>query len=275
MMEAKYKILVLVDLSETSHETLKNALNLAKVIGGSLEVFHVKSLTNIVKNENQISAMRSLDEEKNLSKRKLQNLVNIFSKEESIPLTFDFAFGNVKNEIEHHIEKIKPDIIVLGKRRQKVFNFLGEDVTQFLLNKFFGIILIAGEGKNLQSIDGISIGFYSDTLGDYNVEITKDLSKKAISPIKFFKVRKRSSVHATNEAVNRLKSTYNGKNVVEYEFEESSDALINFVSKNKIGLLCMGRGGKKKDWTDKFIGEIIGTNRENSKLKAPLLIYGR
>ncbi|VAW20440.1 hypothetical protein MNBD_BACTEROID04-1525, partial [hydrothermal vent metagenome] len=114
-----------------------------------------------------------------------------------------------------------------------------------------------------------------NTLDDYNIEITKDLSRKALSPIKFFKVRKRSTLHTTNEVVKRLKSTYNGKNVVEYEFEESSDALINFVSKNKIGLLCMGRGGKKKGWTDKFISEIIGTNNEISKLKAPLLIYGR
>lgn len=275
MMEAKYKLLVLIDLSKTSYVTLKNAVNLAKVIGGSVEVFHVKSLTNIVKNENQISAMRSLDEEKNISKRKLQNLVNLVSKEESIPLIFDFTFGNVKNEIEHHIDKVKPDIIVLGKRKQKVFNFLGEDVTQFLLNKFFGVILIAGEGKNLQLGGDISIGFYSNTLDDYNIEITKDLSKKATSPIKFFKVRKRSTAYTTNEVVKRLKSTYNGKNVVEYEFEESSDALINFVSKNKIGLLCMGRGGKKKGWTDKFMGEIIGTNKEISKLKAPLLIYGR
>jgi len=275
MMEAKYKLLVLIDLSKTSYITLKNAVNLAKVIGGSVEVFHVKSLTNIVKNENQISAMRSLDEEYNVSKKKLQSLINLILKEEDISIKFDFSFGNVKNEITHHIEKVKPDIIVLGKRKQKVFNFLGEDITQFLLNKFFGIILIAGEDKNLKSDGGISIGFYSDTLNDYNMEITKDLSKKAASPIKFFKVRKRSTVYTTNEVVKRLKSTYNGKNVVEYEFEESSEALINFVSKNKIGLLCMGRGSKKKGWTDKFIGEIIGTNKEISKLKAPLLIYGR
>ncbi|WP_457618304.1 universal stress protein [Lutibacter sp.] len=275
MTETKYKLLVLIDLSKTSYVTLKNAVNLAKVIGGSVELFHVKSLTNIVKNENQISAMRSLDEEYNVSKKKLQSLINLILKEDNISIKFDFSFGNVKNEIKHHIEKVKPDIIVLGKRKQKVFNFLGEDITQFLLNKYFGVILIAGEDKNLKSDGGISIGFYSDTLNDYNMEITKDLSKKAASPIKFFKVRKRFTVCTTNEVVTRLKSTYNGKNVVEYEFEESTEALVNFVSKNKIGLLCLGRGRNKKSWIDKFIGEISGVNKEIGKLKAPLLIYGR
>ncbi len=274
-MATKYKLLVLIDLFKTAHSVVKSAVNLAKAVNANIEVFYAKQLTTIVKNENQISAMRSLNEEQNITKKKLQNLVNTISKEENIPITFDFVFGNIKNEIIRQIETMKPDIIVLGKRKQPVFNFLRNDTTQFLLNTYFGNILIVDEDNELNSNSNISIGFYTDTLDDCNIEITKDLSKKASSSIKFFKVRKNATVQLSNDISAQLKTTHADKNIVEYEFEESTGALINFVSKNNIELLCVGREWKKKGWIESFVREEANMNKEIHKLKVPLFIYGK
>lgn len=271
----KLKLLVLLDLSRESYMVLRNAVNLAKTINGSIEIFYVKSPRDVVKCDNQLSAMSDIDEESYVIKKKLKNLANLFSQEENISIIFDFAFGNVKNEIVNRLEKTNPDIVVLGKRKKKPFNFLGDDVTQFLLSIYSGIILIGGEVKGLQSGIKYSIGFYNVILDDDNVEITKKLSKKATNPVKFFRVRKKSESNTENIIAKGLKIESNFENTIEYVFEEGSNAinaLVDYVSKNNIDLLCMGRGSDKRDGTNRFIDAMSEVQKTIQKLNIPLLI---
>ncbi len=271
MKKVKHKLLVLIDLSKASNTVLKNAINLAKVIDGSIEVFYAKELTNIVKNENQISALRALKEEESIIKKEVQNIINTASKGENIPISFDFVFGNVKNEIIDQIDKTKPDIIVLGKSKQNVFSLLKENLTHFLLNNYFGNFLIVGENESITLGDETSIGFYADTLKDCNIEITKELSKKANHLIKLFNVRKKFVKQIDNKEIAQLKSIYNKNNIINYEFEESAEAMSNFVSKNNIELLCLGRRENKKGWANSFLNQEI--YKGTQKLKIPLFIY--
>jgi len=70
-----YKILVLSDLKSTSNTTLKSTISLAKMIGGDIEFFHAKKPTDVVKNENQLSAMRAINANYNETDKKIRDLV--------------------------------------------------------------------------------------------------------------------------------------------------------------------------------------------------------
>ena len=276
-LKAKYRLLVLMDLSQASYTALRNGVNLAKAINGSIEVFHVKPPSDVAEYENQLAAMRAIDEENYATNKRLQDLINLVSDQENIPIIYDFTIGNVKNEIKDHIEKTNPDIVVLGKRKRKLINFLGDSVMQSLLNNHSGVILIAGEDKKFRSNSEISIGFYGDILDNSNTEITKDLTKQTKANARFFSVRRKSAANMVRVAITNIKSVHDFQNTIEYEFEEGTNAiagLANYISKNNVELLCIGRGRKQKGWTDRFIGGAPEIYKVIQKLNVPLLFMG-
>tara|TARA_R110002167_G_scaffold247108_5_gene452683 strand:- start:8 stop:871 length:864 start_codon:yes stop_codon:yes gene_type:complete len=275
--KSKYRILVLMDPNQKSYSALINAVNLAKAIDGTISVFQVKLPTGIVKNENQISALRAIKQERKATRKKLHNIMNLVSEVENIPINYAFSFGNVKNEIKLHLQQTKPDIVVLGKKKQKLINLLGDGITKFLLANHSGAILINGGNKNLLANTGISLGFYSDTLNNHDLEITKALSKRTTAPVKIFSVRKRVGSNEEKVILKRLKSDPNVQNMIEYEFEESVsalDGLASYVLKNSIGVLCVGRGSKRKGWSDRLIGDVSKVHHSIQKLNVPLLVLG-
>lgn len=273
MKNAKYKILALIDLKASSYQTLKNAVNLAKLLNGNVDVFHAKNITNIVGTENQNSVIRSLNEEHYATNKKIQNTVAKVFKEEGVSISHSFSFGNVKNEILQHINKTKPDIIVVGKRKPRVLSLLGDSVTQLLLNNYFGAILITEEHKKLTLNKGMSLGFYSNSLQDCHTKITKDLCEKASNPIKFFKVKKRVLSTLANNTSENKSLSFCEKSVVTYEFEESVDAFIKFVSKNNIELLCIAKTNQNQGWSQKLMGKTLEINKEINNINVPLLVY--
>ena len=57
-----HKIAVFLDLKESEINTLKSTLNLAKMINGEVEFFHVKKPTEMIKEESQLSAMKTIND---------------------------------------------------------------------------------------------------------------------------------------------------------------------------------------------------------------------
>ncbi len=273
MKTQKYKILALIDLTASSYQTVKNAVNLAKLLNGNVEVFHAKNIINIVDTENQNSAIRTLNEKHYATNNKIMHLVAQVNQEEGVSISHYLSFGNVKNEVLQHINKTKPDVIVIGKRKQKILNLLGDSITQLLLNHFFGAILITDEYKKLALKKGMSLGFYSKSLQDFQTKITKDLGENASNPIKFFKVRKRISSAHKSDTLENKELRFNEKTVVSYEFEESVDAFITFVSKNNIELLCVANTNQNQNWTERLIGKTSEIDKEINNISVPLLVY--
>ncbi len=276
-LKTKYRLLVLMDLSQESYTALRNAVSLSKVIDAGIDIFQVKAPKDIVKYENQISAMRSIYEERYATKKKLKDLVSLILEEENIPIIYNFAFGNVKNEIKEHIEKTNPDIVVLGRRDQKLVNFLGDGVTRFLLNNHSGALLIAGEEMKFKSLDEISIGFFSDNLEDSAIEIPKILSEQTKKPIKFFSVHKNSENTLNKEVLAQLNISNTIPKAIDYEFEEGNnaiDGLSSYISKNKIELLFAGRRKKKNSFMEQLTESNIRLNKTIQKLRVPILIMG-
>lgn len=240
-MEKKYKIVVLSDLRNSTTNILKSTVSLAKMIHGEIELFHVKSLTNIVEKENQLSAMRTLNKEYSTIHKKIQKFITPISKEYETHIQYNFSFGNVKNEIGKYLEASKPDIIVLGKRRLNPLHFMGENITDFVLKKHAGVLMIASHKNVLEPNTVISLGLLNNLEKSLNIDFAESLIENAQKPLKSFNVVK--SVEGFNAA-----RTPSDRKTVEFVFQKTDNSVKNlskYISKNNINLLCVNRANER------------------------------
>ncbi|WP_298426725.1 universal stress protein [uncultured Kordia sp.] len=265
MSNPKYKLLVLTDLSKSSTRALDNAVNLAKIIDGSIDVFHVLKPSDVAEYENQYSAMRTIDEERYSTKHKLRALVREIAKRENIKINASFRLGHLKSEVLDEIESTKPDIIVLGKRTKKLINFLGDSFTKFILKNFNGSVLISGKNTAIHTTEEMSLGLLNTTTADLPQGITADLQRLVKNPIKQFHVRKASEK-------NSEKAIPKAENVITYVFENSSNAMDNiatYVAKNNIGILCVNQQSKTNS---RFKNLKTNIKEAIHKINVPILI---
>ncbi len=264
----KYKIVVLSDLNSSTRTTLKSTVSLAKIVNGDIEVFSVKRPTDIVDKENQLSAIRTINSLHTKTDKKIQNLIQPISKDYEIAIKYSFAFGNIKNEISNFIKKSRPDIIVLGKRKPRPFNFIGDNITQFVLNTFKGVIMIATDKNALEPNKEISLGMLNNLEPSFNLEFAEDLMAHAQKPLKSFKIVKNSYL------LKEIPQPAN-KKMVEYVFEHNDGTiknLSNYLSKNNINLLYIDRAKQQTDnKTDLVMSDI---NNVVGKLNVTLLVTG-
>ncbi|EZH73487.1 hypothetical protein ATO12_16245 [Aquimarina atlantica] len=273
MLKTKYRLLVLIDQTKSSYTALRNAVNLAKVIDAGIEVFYVKSPMQVVQHDNQIAALRTLDEERIASKKAMQKLVDTVSDTENIPVIYSFAFGNVITEVQSHIAKTKPDIVVIGKRKPKRVNLLRGGLTSYLLKHHKGGILISGSDKHLISGHNVSLGFLDDISIQNEVGIVQDLKKCTDTPFKLFKIKKTGSILKKPTAFSQPEEQSIAENTVIFEFEEGMDngnGLSKYIEKNKLGLLCVKREVKQK--LSKSIGFNTKVQQTINKTNVPVLI---
>ncbi len=237
MKNNKYKIVVLSDLKDSSAITLKSTVSLAKMIDGDIEFFHVKKPTEIIKRENQLSAIRDINEKHLIIEKQIQNLIAPVSEEYGIDINISFSFGNVKNEIEKYILENQPDIIVLGKRKPKTIKLLGDSITQYVLKIFDGVVMIASDTNALDPNEELSLGVLNGVEQTFNIPFAEDLMGHSQKPLKSFKILKNANIS------NEIPSDTNNK-TVEYVFEQGDNAIENlskYLSKSNVNLLFVDR----------------------------------
>jgi len=237
MKSKKYKILVLSNLKDSTETILKSTVSLSKIVDSEIHLFCVKKPTDLVKNENQLSAIKTINSELIDIDKKIQSLTKPFLDQYNVNLDYSFAFGNVKHEIATAIKDYKPDIIVLGKRKAKKVRLFGDSITQFVIKKHDGAILIAAEENAIEPNKHISLGLLNGLEETFNVEFADELLQHIQKPMKSFKVVK------ANKDVKREKIP-RSENTIEYVFEHRDDAiknLSNYLAKSKVNLLCIDR----------------------------------
>lgn len=241
MKKNKYKILVLSDLNTSTSTILKSGISLAKMVDGSIDFLCVKKPSEIVEKENQLSAIRNINQEHFAIKKEVANLLTPISSAYNMDVNPNISYGNVKSEIGNYIDEHKPDIIVMGKRKSKMLKLVGDNITSFVFKKHRGVIMISADENSLEPGKKVSLGLLNGMENTF--EFSKDLFEHTQKPIKSFKVMRQSS--ATNESIN-VNNTEN----VEYVFEandNSIDNLSNYLSINNINLLCVNREEKTDD----------------------------
>ena len=267
MKKYNYKIVVFTDLKESLSNTLKSTLSLAKMINGEIGLFHVKKASDVVNKENQLSAIRSINGEYLEMENRIKSIVDEFSKDFGMPITYSFTIGNLKNEIAHYINEEKPDIIVLGKKKTKLFNLVGDNLIQFVLDQYDGPIFLTDENNILELNNELSLGVLN---GDEKSSITgfvQDLLLHSQKPLTSFKISKTPNVPKINQESKK-------RSEIEFVFEENNNSiqnLSNYLSINHISLLCLNRTNKrsKNDSITSKISDVIDT------LNIPLILMGQ
>ena len=264
MKNNKYKILVLTDLKNSAKSTLKSTVGLAKMINADIDLFYVKKPTEIVDQDNQLSAMRTINREHISTEKKIQNVLDTVSKDHNMKINSAFSFGNVKAEIERHIEKTNPDIVVLGKRKSNPLKFSGDNITDFVLKTYKGSILIASEKNVLEPNKELSLGLLNNMQDSLNMDFAEELLGHTKAPLKSFNIVK-------NSLGNKKSETIIGNKTVEFVFEQNDNSiknLSNYLQKNNINLVCLDRRNPNKS-NSSTVSEVI------KKIEVPVLLSNK
>lgn len=233
------KILVLSDVDMSLNATLKSALNLAKIVGGEIDLFCVKKPTEIVEKESQLSAMRTINEKFIATDNQLKSLIKKLNTQKDIAIRHKIAFGNLKDEIGQRLKEIKPDIVVLGKRKSTIFSFFGDNIIDFVLKEYEGTIMVASMKNPLKASSELSLGLLNDNTDLNSNRFKEILISFATKPLKSFKIGGKKAI---DNEVSKTKET------VEFVFEKGDNALKNmdnYLSKNKVQLLFVNKEKNK------------------------------
>lgn len=246
----KYQILVLSDLKENTENILKSTVSFAKIIEADIHFFHAKKPTEIIKNDNQLSAKRAINEESFIIDKKIKKLIKSHSKE--ININHSFSIGNVKREIGTYLSENKPNLVVLGKRKSTSLSFLGDNITKFVLQKHKGSVIISSENDVLEPHKKLNLGFLNTSNDDVSISLARDLKEKSKEPIKYFRIVKKTEDY--NKTLQKLEKEKN-----EFVFEENDTTVKNiskYLSKSNVNLLCLTKN-KKTDNNSAIFKKII------------------
>lgn len=260
-----YKIVVLADFSLTDETTIRSSVGLAKMIHGDVSIFGVKRPTDLVNKENQLSAIRNLNQDYNKTNKKMKKLVSSLSKEHKVNVDYSYTVGNVKNEIRSFIKAQQPDIVVLGRKKSSYFKFFGDGIIKFVLDIFDGVVMVAGNQNILDLNREISLGLLNETIPSSNLEFAENILANAKKPLKTFNIVNKTSEVSSNP-------TPSTKETVEYTFEHNDNAianLSNYLLKNDIDMLYIDRAKGIKDKKMANVTEVI------NKLDVTLLMTSK
>lgn len=269
MKTKKIKILVLSELDRSTKTTLKTAVSLARMIDGEIELFSVKKPTEVVKTDNQFSALRSMKDEFCHTESKMQELISSISKEYQMNIGHRLTLGNVKSEIKKYLKVHKPDVIILGQRPNKPFQLVGNGITEFVMEHFDGTVLVSSEENALQPDQPFAMGFLNGVKPSASLSFSKDLVEHSIKPLKAFKIVEQTKLKKSEPDTSPSET-------IEFVFEKDENSVKNlskYLKKNSINLLCVERNPN----TTANLVDIIGSdpNKALSKLKVSLLFTGK
>ena len=228
-MKNKYKILVLSDLNKSTSKTIKSSVSIAKIVDADINFLYIKKPSDVVKKESQLSAMRTINKEYFSIDKTIKDLIDPISKDYNIPINHKFIIGNLKNEIEQYIDENKPDIIVLGKRKSKIVHLMGDNITQFVLKKYKGIIVISDETKPLEPNNELSLGLFNQI--ESNNVFVESVFNSSQKPLMSFK---------TKDDTTKLKED----KTIEYVFKKGDNTIkniSNYLTKSNVNLLLVQR----------------------------------
>lgn len=265
-IQKKHKIVVLTNLKDDLTSMLKSAVKLAWTIDAEISVFNVQKPSEVVKKENQLSAVKSIYSTRISIDKKMQGLVDPIAQQYDIAIKYSSSIGNVKSEISNYLEQHQPDMLVLGKRKSIVLKFIGDGITDYILNTYNGDIVIIPRKNNLDPEEDISFGIVNAPMLFSNFKFSKQLLKQTKGPIKSFRFETKSQSP-------KEPTTYKDNKTIEYIFEHNENALEklpNYVSKSNINLLLLKNKNIEKDPNMKQLnlGNLI------KKLDVPIMVVG-
>jgi len=233
----KFNILVLTDFSESSGIAIRNAAKLAKLVNGQVRAYYVKSLKPFAEEENQIALSRRLRKHYMETHTSAKKMMSFIEEEEGVRVHFSMDFGNVKNCVSNKVQSLQPDLLILGKRKPKLINFIGDKLTQHLIKRCEASILISSSSEVLHSLTDLSLGYYGETIAESNLNIIQHLQETK-HPVNFFGIRNRAlETEAQSEPQKKGRSF-----IFPQEGVKAIEALTSYVSRSNTQLFCIHNG---------------------------------
>jgi len=238
MKKNKYKILVLSDLENNLDCTLNSTISFANMIDANVEFFHVKQPTDVVGSDSQLSAMRAINKQFVVTNNRLEALAKTISQTNNIEFIYSHAIGNIKEEIKNRLSETKPDLVVIGKRKPKTLNLVGDRITEFLLKNYEGSLVVASEMNGVEPDKEVSIGVFNGNSDFSNLKFVNELLSHSKKPVTAF------GVHSSS-------NNFIGKPVktVNYTFDDNDkliDSLKMYLKRSNVNLLCLDRNEAAK-----------------------------
>lgn len=261
MENKNYKILVLSDLRKTTTTILKNTASLAKMIGGEIALLHVKQPLGVVKQDNQLSAVRSINDTYTSTKNQINTLVNPITEDYGVNISTTFKVGNVKEEINRKIKEFHPDIIVLGQRKSAALKFLGDNITKHVMSTFDGLVMIASHEQEIGN-KNLSLGTLNGSQSLMKLGLLEQLMKQSSQPLKSFKIKHGKTESSQEEPTDRR--------MVEYVFEPQDNAINNmstYLTRTNVDLLLLD--------LDDVANANINVKNVIGKFNVPFLLAGK
>ncbi len=270
----KYEFLVLMDFSESSYIALKYAISLAKITDSKIHVYHVGNPGKIAVSDNQVAVLRAFESENKKVEDKLGSIVEIITTE-GIQAICHHTIGNIINELEKLIDQVNPDLIVVGKKKEKL-RFSGK-LTNFLLNKYSGSLLIVGKEIAFQTGTKISIACNGNTLYQYGPQIVSKIDHHTKAPLTLVNVQKLSESNEKLDLPKIWQSFYTMNLNINIEYQNNSSVilgLIEHISEKKIELFCIGRGKYKNTFLNRIFNNYSTPYEIIRRVNIPILIMG-
>lgn len=232
----KNNIVVLINLDKPEPNLVQNSINVARSMNAVVTFLFVKRGAEVVQNENHISALQTLTDTHLKLDGKMRELLDSYKQLTDIQLRSQITIGNLKNQIEKYLQKIQPDLVILGKKSKKALPWEGDRLTQFVVNKFEGMVLISSTDEVLELNEQLSMGLLSNLDSEFQNEFVADLIKTSAQPLRSFRI--------VNNASDVRPSGPNPIKTVEYVFDAGANAVKNlstYVLRNKVNLLFADR----------------------------------
>lgn len=243
MKTSNTKILVISDLKNNPENLLRSAISIAKKMNAALHFFGIKSPSEVVSFDNQLSAMRSLNRDQITIDKELREKFRGLQKKHGLSFDYSFAIGNEKDEVGKCIDLLEPHIVVLEKKPTRVFSLKRDVLIDYVLEKHQGAVMIASPTHSLSPQKSITLGFLNTDTHVVDTALVKELIGDDAAPIRKFTVAEKGTAQQQTHT-----SSASNKEVIEYVFENNDTSLENvalYLQKNNVDLLWLHRTNNK------------------------------
>lgn len=254
-----YNFLVLTDFSDASNIALLNAAKFVKLTNGHIHAYHVQTSVPMAVEQNQITLKGRLRENDRQTLSKANKIISAIEEREGIKIEFSMDHGNVKNCVSNKVKETNPDLVFLGRRKSKFLDFIGDKVTQFVIDHCDTSVLISGSNHELHSFSDLSLGFFGETIEKSELKIVDHLNESTRS-VKYFGIQSRVSAGETLDTVQKTPTSF----IFTQEGLKAIEALTSYVARTNTELFCIPKNNNSKLQP---IKEMV------NRLDIPILLY--
>lgn len=226
-----------VDFSECSLNALQYATMLARFAEGKVVLGHVIDLNEVPESENPVVVSWSLDRLTRKVNEKMKSLREIISLE-GIVVEEEILVGNVQFNLLKQIEKVKPNVIVMGRNTERQ---PGKDSLLTFITKNTKVPVLVVPGSHNPKVPNkavLATDMKSFDLREFEPFI--EILKKTSQELSVLNIRgSQAKGKQISEWVDKFNAAYAMEvKVLPTQHDDTVENVVKYVNANNVDLLC-------------------------------------